>query len=394
MTSRRVRRAARALAVAGVAALVTVGSPGAASAATEYDGEATALRIEGLRLELFPKGLDALPKQAQQLKDALRQLQSQAPEQLRRESLALVVPDQVIGHAEFPGADTQGAIPPNPLVTAEFLEARSVKARNGDLVGEASVAGLSLGGGVLSADVIKTSCTGNGQRVSLDISPLALNSNQDIVRNEMSLKPGTAVPIDGLGTITFHQADSDGSTYAEGTNVVIDLDSDLSVEALLGIFDSTVPAVRDALEQILLDLGRTEVGPEGERPLEHVFNEENLSQLPANQFEEGVSTLAQELRDGAQQLPEPAREALNNVAHLEGTITVANAACAQDTVSTTSAAPSEPQQAVPAQPVSDTSEPPLADTGSPAGMIGIGLAGIAALALGGVALVRLSRSSP
>jgi hypothetical protein len=381
----RVRAVVRTLAAVGTAAALVAASPAGAQAKerTRYDGDATALRIEGLRLQLFPNGTKNLPAE---LRHAIEQLQSQAPEELQRDSLALVMPDQVIGHTEFPGTDTQGEIPANPLLTADVLPARSVRTKDGDLVSEAGVADLSLGGGVLSAGVIKTTCTGDGDTVGLDVSDLDLSSNQDIVDSEVTLRPGTAVPIAGIGTITFNQQDTDGTTYAEGTNVVIDLDSDLSVDTLLGLFDTTVPAVRRALEQVLLQLGETRVGPDGEQPFKRVFN-----QIPVGQFEDGARELADQLRDGARQFPRQAREALNNVAHLGGTITVANAACSQAPITVSASQPQAPQQAAPAQPAADTGRPPLADTGSPAGTLGIGLAGLLALAGGAFALLRLRR---
>jgi hypothetical protein len=391
MGSSALRSVTRTLAAAGAATALVAAAPGPAQAATDYDGDATALRIEGLRLELFPQGLDGAPAQMKPLVDALKELQAQAPEQLRRDHLALAMPDQVIGHAEFPGVDTQGAIPDNPLLTADVLPARSLRRKNGDLLSEAGVTDLSLGGGVLSAGVVKTSCTGDGDTVSLDVSQLQLSSNQDIVHSQVNLEPGTAVPVAGIGSITFNQQDTDGTTYAEGTNVVIDLDSDLSVDALLGLFDSTLPAVRQALEQILLQLGDTRLGPGGEQPLKEIFSRRNLRAIPVDQFEAGARQLADEARQGSRQMPREAREALNSVAHLGGTVTIANAACAQATTTSTSS-PQSPQQAVPAQPAAaPTRQPPLADTGSPAGLLGIGMAGVAALAGGLVGLLRLRR---
>jgi hypothetical protein len=395
MGSSAMRALARTAAAAGAVTALVAAAPGPAQAATEYDGDATALRIEGLRLELFPHGLDGAPAQLKPLVDALKQLQSQAPQELQRDRLTLAMPDQVVGHAEFPGVDTQGAIPDNPLLTADVLPARSVRQKDGDLLSEAGVTDLSLGGGVLSADVVKTSCSGDGDTVSLDVSPLQLSSNQDVVRSAVDLRPGAAVPIAGIGSITFNQQDTDGTTYAEGTNVVIDLDSDLSLDALLGLFDTTVPAARQALEQVLLRLGETRFGPDGQQPLKQVFNEDNLRQIPTEQFEAGARELADQARRGAHQLPPEAREALNNVAHLGGTVTIANAACSQATTSpaTQPQQPQAPQQPTHAQPAADTSEPPLADTGTPAGLLGIGVAGVAALAGGLVGLLRLRRRS-
>jgi len=391
MRSGRGRQATRMALATGAAATLLAGAPGTAAASTQYDGDATALRVEGLRLELFPQGLDGAPEQLAPLVDALERLQSQAPEQLRRDSLALVMPDQVIGQAQFPGTDTQAAIPDNPLLTADALEARSVKAPNGDLLSEASVSGLSLGGGVLSADVVRTSCTGTGERVGLDISQLRLRSNQDIVSSEVSLKPGTAVPIEGIGSITFNQQDTDGTTYAEGTNVVIDLDSDLSLKSLARLFDTTAPAMEAALKQVLKDLSATKF-PDGQAHLAPLG--EGVDQLSGEQLYDGVDQAMDQVNA---QAPEPIADALNNIAHLGGTITVSNAACAQQTVTASVPQPRQPQQpqgAVPAEPVGNTPEPPLADTGSPAGMVALGAAGLGAVVAGGLMLARARRREP
>jgi hypothetical protein len=395
MGSRRVRLASRLLAAAGAVALVGA-SPGTAHAATEYDGEATALRIEGMRLELFPNGTQGLPPEVrsavQPLTDALDQVKSQAPEQLQGDSLTLGMPDQILGFAEFPDSKTTAEVPNNPLLGADAIEAKSLEGANGDLISEASVAGLSLGGGVLSADVIRTRCVGDGERMSLDVSQLALRSNQNIVDNEVTLEPGTAVPIEGMGTITYNQQDTDGSTYAEGTNVTIEIDSDMSLAALARVFDTTAPAMESTIKQVLGDLSRTKFA-DGQRHLAPLG--ENLDRVSGQQFYDTLDRVIDQVEANA---PEQVGNALNNIAHFGGKITIANAACAQATTSTSGPPPQQPQappdEAVPASPVSNP-EPPLADTGSPAGMVGMGLAGLVALAAGGFVLVRLrSRPAP
>jgi hypothetical protein len=385
MRTRRFGRVARLAVAVGAAALTAATVGGPAQAATEYDGDATALRIEGLQLTLFPNGTKALPPE---LREAIKQLQSQAPEELQRSSLALAMPDQVIGQATFPGTDTKGHIPPNPLITADVIEARSEKDGKGNLVSEASVAGLSLGGGVLSADVIRTQCTGDGRQMGVDVSQLQLTSNQDIVKSEIALEQGSATRIPGLGSITFNQQETDGSTYAEGTNVVIDLDSDLSLDALLQIFDIT-PELRGVLNQILEDLGQTQVGPE--QPLSDLTSglRDALDQAGPPLEDAGGEVTGQIIKNTEQ--AEAVKSVLNEVVHLGGTITISNAACAQATVTEAAPQPQQPREAVPAEPVAaDTSEPPLADTGSPAGMLGMGVAGLAAL-VAGTALLRLRR---
>jgi hypothetical protein len=394
MGSRRVRLASRLLAVAGTVVLVGA-LPGTAHAATEYDGEATALRIEGLRLELFPNGMQGLPpqvrKQLRPLEKALDQVRSQAPEQLQGDSLTLGMPDQILGFAEFPDSKTTAEVPNNPLLGADVIEAKSLEAPDGDLVSEASVAGLSLGGGVLSADVIRTRCFGDGDDMSLDVSQLALRSNQKIVDSEVELEPGTAVPIEGMGTITYNQQDTDGSTYAEGTNVTIEIDSDLSLAALARVFDTTAPAMESAIADVVRDLSSTS-SADGQRPLAPVAD--NLHALSGQPFYDALDQALDQIEANA---PERLKNALNDIAHFGGTITIANAACSQATSSTSGPPPQQPQappdQAVPASPVSNPG-PPLADTGSPAGMVGMGLAGLATLVAGGFVLLRSRQPHP
>ncbi|HWM00643.1 MAG TPA: choice-of-anchor P family protein [Nocardioidaceae bacterium] len=390
MGSRRVRLVSRLLAAAGAVVLVG-GSPGTAHAATEYDGEATALRVEGMRLELLPNGMQALPPEVRQalqpLTDALDQVKAQAPQQLQGDSLTLGMPDQILGFAEFPQHAVTAEVPDNPLLSADVIEARSLEAPNGDLVSEASVAGLSLGGGVLSADVIRTRCAGDGDRMSVDVSQLALRSNQNIVDTEVALEPDTAVPIEGMGTITYNKQDTDGSTYAEGTNVTIEIDSDMSLAALARVFDTTAPVMESTIKKVLRDLSDTTFA-DGQRHLAPVG--ENLGALSGQPLYDALDQVLDQVEANA---PEQVGNALNNIAHFGGTVTIANAACAQATTTSSGPPPQAPQvppdEAVPATPVGNN--PPLADTGSPAGMVGMGLAGFVALAVGGFVLVRLRR---
>ncbi|MDQ4085091.1 MAG: hypothetical protein M3165_04660, partial [Actinomycetota bacterium] len=367
MGSNRPGPAARTVAALGAAAALVAASPGPAQAApqasTDYDGDATALRIEGLALQLFPNGTAGVPAELQPLVRAFRRIRSHGPAELRRDTLTLAMPDQTVAHAQFPGRDTQGGIPDNPLVTAQLLEARSVRTRGG-MLSQARVLGLELGGGVLSADVVKSGCAGDGATVALDVSQLALGSNQKIVDSRVSLEAGDAVPIAGVGSVTFNRQETDGSTYGEVTNVVIDLRSDLSLAALGRLFEETAPAMESAIKQVVRDLSRTEFGGEHE-PFRELG--ENVDQLQGEQLWAGLDQVVDE---GSGPLAEKAPElatALNDVAELGGRVTVANAACSQRPVATGGGSQASQQQAAPVQPAGDSSEPPLADTGSPAG---------------------------
>ena len=224
--------------------------------------------------------------------------------------------------------------------------------------------------------------------MSLDVSQLRLRSNQDIVRTTVSLEPGSRTRVPGLGSITFNEQETDGTTYAEATTVAISLNSDLSLDALLRLFEIT-PELRAVLDQVLQDVTDTRVG--GQRLPGKVSEgiRQAIEQI-AEPVERGGDQAADEIVRNAGQA-EALENALNNVAHLGGTVTVSNAACAQQPTTASAPQPQQPQGAAPAQPVGNTPQPPLADTGSPAGMAGLGAAGLGAVVAGGLMLARTRR---
>lgn len=353
----RSHAAVRVLAAAGAVALVGVGAP--AHAATEYDGSATALEIEGLQLELFPE----LPEGVG------------LPPELAEAPRTLVVPDRRVGFAEYEGSDTKVELPDNPLLSVQAVEASSLR-DGGKVVSEAGVVGLDLGAGAVRADVIKASCVGDGESIVLSAPQAALETGSPLA-GQVELEPGRTNELPGLGQITYNVQDSSADSGSVA-NIVIALDSNLSLDALRQIPDAA-RQFEDTLREVVSDL--RESSPELERV---VPDPEGLTGEPLlGALEDVVTELP------ADQVPEQLD--LNNVAHLSGTVTIASAQCSQAVTAEPAPAP-VPEQAEPvAVDRAGPSEPPLADTGSPMGMMGAGLAGLAALAGGGWALLRTRR---
>lgn len=356
------RWGARVLAAMGAVVLVGVGTP-TAHADTEYDGSATALQVEGLRLELFPELPDGVD----------------LPPELARAPRTIVVPDTVEGHAQYQGSDTKLELPDNPLLSLEAVEARSNNV-DGRLVSEASVTGLRLASGVLSADVVKARCTADGSTIELSAPQAALQTSSPLA-GTVELEPGRTNSIPGIGRITFNQQER-GDGAGSVSNIVVALDSDLSLDALRQI-PQAAREFEDTLQEVLADLSADDAPPELQQDVgdpqaltgEPLFSalEDVVNQLPADQ-------VPPQLRD------------LNEVAHLSGTITIASATCAQEVVEQPAPAP-DPERDEPAVAHNRTgpAEPPLADTGSPMGIAGAGLGGLVALVAGAWTLLRIRR---
>lgn len=355
----RSQTVARVVAAAGAVALVGVSAP--AHAATEYDGSATALEVHGLRLELFPKlpeGIDLPPALAN------------APR-------TLVVPDRRVGHTGFDGSDTVVDLPDNPLLSVRGVEASSRRV-GGKVVSEASVTGLDLAAGAVHVDLVKASCVGDGRRIKLSAPQAELRTTPPIA-GPVQLEPGRGNVLPGLGRISYNVRDA-GADSGSVANLVIELDSDLSLTALRQIPEAAWQ-LEGTLQAVLSDL--RESYPQ-------------LQQLPDPQTLAGAQ-LYTALEDVVRVLPAdrlPDQLDLNNVAHLSGRITVAAVQCSQLVTADPAAAapePSRPDQ--PAQPVGRAESPTarLADTGAPTGMLVVGLVGLAALAAGGWGVLRARR---
>jgi len=333
-----------------------VGAGAPAHAATDYDGSATALRVQGLSLDLFPgqAEFDDVP--------------------------SVVFPDSALGDASFDSSETVAEVPANPLLTAQLLEASSTLV-DGAVVSEATVTGLDVGQGVLTADIVQSTCTGDGQTITLDVPQAALASDSPELTGEIQLQPGRSVRVPGVGTVTFNVQQTDGSSSGSASNLVIELDTDLDLEQLREIPEAAEHA-EEALREALADL-RDSNPVAGEA----VPSDAELEQLTLRQLYEVVDQVLAE--PPLEQFPDA-----DNLAHLSGTVTVATAECSQ-------AVTEEPVATEPRRPESDVppaarnrpgpSEPPLADTGSPAAMAGAGLTGLAALLGGGLTLLRSRR---
>lgn len=349
--------------LAATAALALVGVSAPAHAATEYDGSATALNVEGLQLELFPEGLPDGVEPPAQLADAPR---------------TIAVPDTVEGHAQYQGTDTKLELPDNPLLSLQAVEASSDDV-DGALVSEASVTGLSVAGGVLTADVVQARCTADGSTIELSAPQAALQTDTPLA-GTVELKPGRTNEIPGLGVIRFNEREQ-GESQASVSNVVIELDSDLSLDVLKQI-PGAARQFEDTLQEVVADLSEGSPQLQGALP-----NPEQLSGEPLYAaLEEVIETLP------TAQIP-PELRGLNSIAHLSGTITIASASCAQEVTAEPDPepVPDEPEHPAAAHNRPGPSEPPLADTGSPMGALGAGLAGLVALVGGGWALLRSRR---
>lgn len=340
--------------IAATAATAVIGLSAPAQAETTYDGSATALQIRGVKIELLSDFTDQLPSE------------------LNDVPTSVVIPDQTVGHSTFSGADAAVEAPDNPLVTGGVFKASS-KLVGGEVVSRSSVADLNLAGGVLVAESIAASCTGNGQTITLSAPQGNLKSSAlEQTQGEIELRPGTPQTLAGVGAITYNvQANNDERTGSV-SNVVIDLDSRLSLAAL-GDLPIALIELDDTLKQVLADLRDT-------NPV--------LGQVvPADDQLDLLATddLAKELDGVAAQLPDD--PSLDGVAKLTGRVTIAAADCSQVVVSAPAAEPSD-------EPLSRNApmaEPPLADTGSPAGLAVAGAAGVLALAAGVFALSRARR---
>jgi len=343
--------------------------PNLAQAETEYDGEATALSISGLTLTLFPADeklpapFDTIPRPPEQVIDLSGQLPSR------------------VGHAEFPGVDEPGSLPDNPLINGGALKASS--ARVGDrVVSEAKLGYLDIGGGALTLDDIVARCTGDGQRITMD-APLATMGGQTPFGGSLELEPDTVTPIPGVGSITWNDQVTDGATFGEVSNLVIDLRTNLDADVLQELPEA-MAAFEGVVQDLLSDLKKAGENATG---LEIPLDPNSLSGQPLYDL----------LDDVLAQLPTDQLPDLNSLLRLEGTITLASAACSQKAVTTP--IDHNPPQDDTNPPSEDKfpnggqkEEPPLADTGVSPWPVRAGLAGVLAVAVGGFLVLRQRRS--
>jgi hypothetical protein len=372
MKRRSVRVGSRALVLVGAMSLMAA-VPNLAQAKTEYDGEATALSISGLKLTLFP----ADAKLPEMLAGIPR-----PPEQVIELSGSQLGLPSTVGHATFPGVDEPGSLPDNPLLNGGGLKASS--ARVGErVVSEAKIGYLDIGGGAVTLDDIVATCTGNGQQISLD-APLAAMGGQLPFGGELELEPNTATPIPGIGSITWNDQVSDGATYGQVSNLVLDLKTNLDADVL-----QDLPEAMAAFEGVVQDLlGDLKKAGEASTGLEIPLDPATLSGQPLYDL----------LDDVVSQLPTAELPDLNALLRLEGTITLASAACSQKSVTVPidhNPPPNEDENPPPAENPpngGENNEPPLADTGVSPWPLRAGVAGMLAIAAGGFLVLRQRRN--
>ncbi|MPZ63041.1 MAG: hypothetical protein GEU93_17475 [Propionibacteriales bacterium] len=362
MTRRGVRVGVRVLATAGALALVFA-TPGTAQADTVYDGEATALEVgDPFVLTLFPEDAELPPE--------LAQLEDVRPQQIELSGAALPIPSRV-GFATYEATDEPAALPDNPLLTGGGFRASSTNV-NGNVVSEAVIGRLSLAGGALTAENIVARCTGDGEEITLGGPVGTLKGTEIPAGGSIELEPNTRTPIPGVGGITWNTQDTDGTTYGEVSNIVIDIDTNLSLDALQDLPEA-LAAGEGALKQVVDDLLAAGGG----------------DMVPADTEDLTGQELYDALGQALPAVPTGERPDLNSLVRVSGSLMLANAACTQAEDEPTR--PDEPENT----PVGTTTptttagpEPPLADTGASTAMTAAGAAGLLALLAGGYLALR------
>jgi hypothetical protein len=374
MTTRRLRSGTRVLAVVSLTALATT-LPDLAAAddaieKTTYDGAATALQTDGLTLTLFPSD-EKLPAPFNQI--------PRPPEQVvELSSSELGIPSE-IGHAEYPSVDEPGSLPANPVLNGGAFRASSTKI-GGRVVSEAVIGRLDIGGGALTLENIVARCTGNGEQISLK-APLGTVSGP--VHGSVGLDPETVTPIPGVGSITWNDQVTDGATYGNVTNLVLDLESDLDADVLQDLPEA-MAAFEDVVQDVLGDL--QQAGEDAGLPPTADPDDLSLQQL----YDALDSVISQVPTD---QLPD-----LNPLLEISGSITLASAACSQETTLVpidNNPPPGQDDNPPPAEqpPGEGGNEPPLADTGASPWPARAGLVGLLAIATGGLLVLRRTNRS-
>lgn len=368
MKRRTIRVGMRALATVGAVSLIAT-APSPAHADVEYDGEATALSVSGLTLTLFPADAE-LPELFNQIPRPDEQVIELFGDQLG-------LPSRV-GHAKFPGVDEPGSLPANPLLNGGALRAASTRVGE-KVVSEAVIGHLDIGGGAITLEDIVARCTGDGSQVSLK-APLAALGGQTPLQGELELKPNTATPIPGVGTVTWNDQATDETTYGEVSNLVIDLQTDLDADVLQGLPES-MAAFEGVVKQLV-------------RELKNAGEAAGLD-LPAIPKELSGQQLYDALDDLLAQIPTSELPDLNGLLELSGTITLASAACSQKAVTEpVDHNPPKEEKNPPDKeqpPESGQKDPPLADTGVSPWPVRAGVAGLLAIGVGGFLVLRQRR---
>jgi nucleotide-binding universal stress UspA family protein len=370
MTTRWARSGSRVLAAVSVTALVTA-IPAVAAATdtpsqekTTYDGEATAFQTTGLTLTLFPAD-EKLPAPFNNI--------PQPPEQvIELSSAQLGVPRQ-FGHAEYRGVDEPGSLPANPVLSGGAFRAASTKV-GGDVVSEAIIGHLNIGGGQLTLQNVVARCTGDGTQIDVE-APLGAAKGQ--IDGEVELEAGTETRVPGIGRITWNDQTTDGATFGEVSNLVIDLDTNLNADVLKDVPEA-MAAFEDVVQQVLGDL--QDAGENAGLP--ETVDPKTVTGQP----------LYDALDDVIEQLPTEQLPDANSLLKLDGSITLASAACSQESHFTP--IDNNPPGSDHNPPLGDKppgegrNEPPLADTGASPWPMRAGVVGLLAIATGGLLVLR------
>jgi hypothetical protein len=373
MTTRWVRWGTRVLAAVSVMALVSafpdITHAEDTQVTTTYDGEATAFQTTGLTLRLFPAD--------EKLPEPFADIPAPPEQVIELSSDQLGLPRR-LGHAEYRGVDEAGALPANPVLSGSAFRASSIKV-DGKVVSEASIGEIDINSGALTLENVVARCTGDGEQIQLDAPLGAASGNVD---GEVELEPGTAVALPGLGSVTWNDQTTDGSTHGEVATLVLDLETDLDADALQDLPDA-MKAFEDVVQQVLSDL--QQAGEDIGLPKSVDPEDATLQQLYR-----ALDTVVSQIP--TDQLPD-----LNWLLNLSGSITLASATCSQETDVTPIGNPPPDNNGNPPpgndHPGTGGSEPPLADTGVSPWPVRAGLVGLLAIGTGGLLILRRRHDS-
>jgi hypothetical protein len=195
---------------------------GPAAAAVDHDGHAQGLRVQGVSVTLFEGGLSVSVNRGDLPEEVL-----QIPE------TTVTLPDLVTPTVQHPpGQHNTSAGPSMPaILSAETVEASS-GVTSGVLTSTATVRGLNLLGGALTADTVGATCTADGNAVALDATYEGIGPAN--VAAGFSQAPGTQVTVANL-TLDINEQQQQG-TGANASGSIsalrVEFSGGLSISAL------------------------------------------------------------------------------------------------------------------------------------------------------------------